>query len=281
MHMRRRHGPYLLALLVGSFLASACGPEPAITRPDANATPGPGSRAELPLHVLDGLHGFAVNTYDGPVRAMPNTKAQFDAQGYLRRDTLVPHDGVIWLWPITVSETYTLDIVYRSDDPILHRWPEARSMITVGERATDEVIAEIASTRTVQMVRSSLPSVDIAITVDPAETCGEEVPNLLGCTYTYSAGGSITRARIVLTASDVGDAVLLHELGHALGLGHSPRPEDLMYPMTHRGQRRTFGEDERALLTMMYEWRRPGNATPDDDSRLIAAGGMHEHRTAN
>ena len=60
---------------------------------------------------------------------------------------------------------------------------------------------------------------------------------------------------------------LAHEVGHALGLQHSTRREDLMFPSTARTSL-VFSADERVLLTMMYGHRRPGQMPPDNDQAL-------------
>lgn len=68
-------------------------------------------------------------------------------------------------------------------------------------------------------------------------------------------------ARILVTArwsggrvADLHDVhrVLLHEMGHALGLGgHSPRPGDIMYPSISQAGR-GLSERDRATLAALY-----------------------------
>jgi hypothetical protein len=69
-----------------------------------------------------------------------------------------------------------------------------------------------------------------------------------GHSMTYLAlddGGWIVGARILLHYS--GD--LPHEIGHAMGLSHSPRQRDLMYQTP---EVREFSSDELAILGAMY-----------------------------
>lgn len=65
-----------------------------------------------------------------------------------------------------------------------------------------------------------------------------------------AAGGTeILSARITLLAGyEIYDAG--HETGHAMGLAHSPRPQDLMYPTLRGGF--DFSADELAILAVMY-----------------------------
>ena len=64
----------------------------------------------------------------------------------------------------------------------------------------------------------------------------------------------------------------LHELGHAIGLGHSPRVTDVMTPAEGPGtQQSTYQPGEVETLHMSYMHRRPGNFFPDRDAALGAA----------
>jgi hypothetical protein len=73
----------------------------------------------------------------------------------------------------------------------------------------------------------------------------------VGHTYSNLHGTprSIVFATVHLHAADP-QAVALHEAGHVLGLGHSPKPDHLMNVTTDR--QRDFASEELAVLAWIY-----------------------------
>ena len=64
----------------------------------------------------------------------------------------------------------------------------------------------------------------------------------------------------------------LHEMGHVIGLGHSPRVTDVMTPADGPGTSQgAFQPGEVTSLHMSYAHRRPGNYFPDRDPAVSAA----------
>jgi hypothetical protein len=230
---------------------------------------GGGSTApSATVSVVDGVSGAALPER---VTARPGEAVTVERAGYLRRDTIVPRDGILHLWPVTVDETFVRTLVY-SEAPIrnrLTRWPS--TTITVARDFPAEIVELVRPW--VMLVPSDTPA--LTIVVDPGNPGFAQFPpdTIAFALRQYSETDARILSAQLVFKSEAGlrqPGSLAHEMGHALGLQHSPRVQDLMFPTTAR-MTTSFGPDERVLLTMMYAHRRPGQVAPDNDQALGAA----------
>src|SRR5258708_20020282 len=108
MLMRRA---FRLLLLLPLRRLAGCGGGGGSTAPSASVS------------VVDGVTGAA--PAGTSVAGRPGDSVTIERAGYLRRDTVVPRDGVVSLWPITVDEAFVRTLVY-SESALrnrLVRWP--------------------------------------------------------------------------------------------------------------------------------------------------------------
>lgn len=188
------------------------------------------------------------------------------APGYLPR-VQVLEDGPIRLWP--GDEGYVRALVYGdlAAGGRLTRW--IRSFVLTVPAGAESVASEVAAevSRATGLTVTVGPASDVVVIVDPADEFFASRPQVTAVTRTRAAGNVVVSATIVFRSRATlvgGPRTLLHEVGHAIGLSHSPRREDVMFEVDQPDQRR-FSEAEQIALRMMYAHRRPGNAPPDRD----------------
>ena len=99
----------------------------------------------------------------------------------------------------------------------------------------------------------------------------------------WITGGSvsfISRQEIIGGPGASYHNTFLHEMGHIIGLAHSPDPRDVMTPAAGRGTTiDVYQRNEAIALHMMYFHREPGNLPPDKDPQLGAASGASPRYT--
>lgn len=243
----------LLALAALAWL-TGCGGGPV-----APSSPLPPEAVTVRL--FDGITGGQL----GAQAAHAGDGLSLSMSGYLERATLVPRDGAVFLWP-AADPAWTMALVYHDGTPRrrMIRWAKAELLMAAD--IPEVVLEELNSTGAVRVRYGAPPDIDARVAPDELPTA-----TALAATRNTFAGDTITHSTILLREASTltRGQTMKHEAGHALGLGHSARREDLMFATSAGGA--TFTQDERVVLTMMYARRRPGNAAPDNDTALGAA----------
>jgi hypothetical protein len=204
------------------------------------------------------------------------------ASGYLTRDQLfeVPE---VFLWP--GESSYIHEVAYTEfDDGTFRtiRWTAGFTITLDADVANDaaivaktqEVAAELARQIgfPVRVGAGGSVTVGVDASLEDDEAVGQ-------ATVTYQ-GATIRSARVLFwRRSEIAGGpqasysnTLLHEMGHVIGLGHSPRTTDVMTPADGPGTNQpVFQAPEASCLHMSYAHRRPGNVFPDRDPALGAA----------
>jgi hypothetical protein len=204
------------------------------------------------------------------------------AAGFLTREQRfeVPD---IFLWP--GESSYTHDLAYwEFTDGTFRtiRWTAGFTITLDGDLADDPAI--VAKARAVAAEASRHIGFPVSVGPGGAVTIGVdeslEDEDAVGEATVSFRGAVITSARIAFwRRSEIAGGpqaqysnTFLHELGHVIGLGHSPLNTDVMTPADGPGTRAaTYQAPEAACLHMSYAHRQPGNYFPDRDPALAAA----------
>ena len=272
-----RNGRCLAGLLLVLCL-SACGGGGSTTpTPVPTPTPAP------PLPVArDGWTHEIVSAEITPAAPRLGETVSARAATFLLREQVFDAT-VLFLWP--AEQEYVNALVYHlqfTDGSYrLVRWSAGFTVTLDGDlvengtvvNKTHEVVAEIV--RRTGLPISIAPGGVCRILVDPSVADRNAVASVSwsfrGATI---VGADVRFARTQEISGGVRAEygnTLLHEMGHVMGLGHSPSSRDVMTPGSGPGTRVVeFQPDEALTLHMMYAHRTAGNMPPDRDPALSA-----------
>ncbi len=120
------------------------------------------------------------------------------------------------------------------------------------------------------------PGAQVTVRLDPGDPAFVS-PDVNGFTRVFGQGDVVVRAEIVFRSVDAAvgrnlfrNNLLLHELGHAVGLNHVDDPRAVMIAFAPAGPL-DFNLNEQVALRLMYTHRAPGNLAPDREPGLGAA----------
>jgi hypothetical protein len=249
------------------------------TTPTPAATPPAGTVVPV---VRDGTTDEPVAAQVDPAAPLIGDRISVTAAGFLRREQRF-EAADIFLWP--GESSYIHDVAYwEFTDGTFRtiRWNEPFTITLDGDLADDPAIVAKAQ----EVAAEASRHIGFPVRVGPggAVTIGvdeslEEEDAVAEATVSFR-GAVISSARIVFWRRfEIAGGpqaqypnTFLHELGHVIGLGHSPRVTDVMTPADGPGTRQSvFQPGEADCLHMSYAHRRPGNYFPDRDATLAAA----------
>jgi hypothetical protein len=287
-HMKRT---VLLLAVAGPLLLNwSCGgsSSPSTPNPQPTATPVPA--AEAP-QVINGWNEQPLVAEVSPPIVGLGDGVVVRAPGYLPREQLYALEPIA-LWPANPS--YVRELVYDWDFPDgsfrMVRWSQPFTLTLDGALADDgavrararQVLDEIGRRTGLQIPIG--PGGEVRVTVDPSVADEEAVAlarlSFRGATISSGSISFVNRQEIVGGRGAGYSNTFLHEMGHIVGLGHSPDPSDVMTPAEGRGTTfDVYQRNESIALHMMYFHRAAGNRHPDRDSQLAAASGASPWHT--
>jgi matrixin len=220
----------------------------------------------------DGWTEQAVAAAATPATPTVGAVTAVEAPGYLVRRAVF-NGSPFYLWP--QDERYVRALVYQEGTRPLRRWTAGFTISPDGFNslpAFQDAAAELSRGSGLPITVG--PGGPVTVTIDPSDPYFQENRWLAYASYRHSAD-VIRSARVVFrSVQEFQQTILLHELGHVLGLSHSEDGRDVMAPYENRSL--AFTEREKVALKLMYRWRQAGNALPDDMVPATTASAREE-----
>jgi hypothetical protein len=214
------------------------------------------------------------------------------ASGFLVRTTILRSDETtITLWPSAsatgLNEDFSSTVAYSTSTcpaantgaSVLRRTPSSVRSVNVSfDSSIQDQAAATAHQQAIarlndatgglpayQFVSGVAGGVSMVAEIDPNNaTCSTGDGPLRATVVLTTANGEIMSGRLVYCSLGAARSaeLVLHELGHTLGLYHSSSTADVMYCST--GRPLVFSSRERLLMRLARQ-RRAGNRWPDND----------------
>jgi len=300
-----------LALIVGVACHSTSSPvSPAAPEERSGSLTFVSGETQQPVvgaHVVVGGQVYSTDTSGRVFVDAPASALDVDAPGFLLRQAfLAPTRFTLWprVSPTGLDEDATGRMVYGCNapgcptggDPLVRLTarsaviiPSATLMADEQARSALEEGAHLLSAATEGAVTVNLsgagdPGITatmVTASVDPHDEA--ILAQGAGAVTRRELNGSteIVRASIVFRSLDLARRLplVLHELGHTFGLGHSPRVGDMMWNGPEIYGQFDYSPRERLAMALMLQ-RSPGNRYPDVDVRVASTRGVAAPRTS-